>query len=386
MEEASAEVEALEAVYGDECVVLDKYPPNLHLHVKPRTADVSSQQFVEAVIGMLAGPQYPEEPPNICIIDSKGLDEKRQKYLITTIREKASELTSYQMLVALCEEAFEQLSNMNHPDGDCPLCLTPLVDEDGSSKSLPFMKLMSCFHCFHGECIIRWWNWLQLQNETDASHATSSSGRAQGHGTSVGYDNLKLKDIHEKSMGRCPVCRKVFLAKDIEHVLDLVGTTTSLDDSSSKLDADDEKILHSDSEIIRKQKFEAILKIQQEKSGLIEPKKNEVLLPGMYLPRPVVCLVEVPDTETAEVDIHTKPSIPSSSNSRSRRARTTNTRRNKGPPPPEQQPKELGSNTRGTSNRPSTSKGRNATARKDKGTNPKPQQRQWVRKENDPTS
>lgn len=43
----------------------------------------------------------------------------------------------------------EKLSVMNHPDGDCPLCLYPLVPEDEQSKVLPFMKLMSCFHCFH---------------------------------------------------------------------------------------------------------------------------------------------------------------------------------------------------------------------------------------------
>ena len=31
----------------------------------------------------------------------------------------------------------------------------------------------------------------------------------------------------EESMGTCPVCRKVFLAKDFEHVLDLVGSHSS---------------------------------------------------------------------------------------------------------------------------------------------------------------
>ena len=37
--------------------------------------------------------------------------------------------------------------------------------------------------------------------------------------------------MHEKvdeNMGTCPVCRKVFHAKDIEHVLDLVGTHSQL--------------------------------------------------------------------------------------------------------------------------------------------------------------
>lgn len=45
-EDVAAEVEAVQAVYGDDCVVLDSYPPHLHLHIKPRTADVASQQVI----------------------------------------------------------------------------------------------------------------------------------------------------------------------------------------------------------------------------------------------------------------------------------------------------------------------------------------------------
>uniref|UniRef100_A0A7N2R3X3 Uncharacterized protein n=1 Tax=Quercus lobata TaxID=97700 RepID=A0A7N2R3X3_QUELO len=43
-EEVETEVEAVQAVYGDDCVVLQSYPPHLHLLLKPRTADVTSQQ------------------------------------------------------------------------------------------------------------------------------------------------------------------------------------------------------------------------------------------------------------------------------------------------------------------------------------------------------
>ncbi|KAF3963461.1 hypothetical protein CMV_012158 [Castanea mollissima] len=103
-EEVAAEVEAVQAVYGDDCVVLQSYPPHLHLLLKPRTADVTSQQFVEAVIGLRAGSQYPKEPPHIDLIDSKGLDEQRQKELMSCIQDKACELSCYLMLVALCEE------------------------------------------------------------------------------------------------------------------------------------------------------------------------------------------------------------------------------------------------------------------------------------------
>lgn len=47
--------------------------------------------------------QYPKEPPHINILESKGLDEQRKNHLITGIQDKACELLSCLMLVALCE-------------------------------------------------------------------------------------------------------------------------------------------------------------------------------------------------------------------------------------------------------------------------------------------
>nr|XP_043628358.1 E3 ubiquitin-protein ligase RNF25 [Erigeron canadensis] len=280
-EDILIEIEAAESVYGDDCVVLSQYPPHLNLLIKPRTADVSSHQFVEAVIGIQATSKYPDEPPDIMIIDSKGLDEQRQKRLISNIHNKACELSSSSMLVALCEEAVEQLTSMNHPDGDCPLCLSSLVEEGASNSTLPFMKLMSCFHCFHCECIIRWWNWLQMHKEADRA---SSSGRTAHKNTEDGH-------------GTCPVCRKVFHTKDIEHVLDLVGSYSQLNLEDSEI-LESDVLLHSNSENTRRQKFEAILKLQQENNGLIEPKKTEVLMPGMYLPCPVVTPTTALDKDT----------------------------------------------------------------------------------------
>ncbi|XP_076936974.1 uncharacterized protein LOC143604350 [Bidens hawaiensis] len=309
--EVLMEVEAAESVYGDEClVVIQQYPPHLNLLIKPRTADVSSQQFVEAVIGIRASSKYPDEPPDIMIIDSKGLDEQRQKQLITSIHNKARELSSSLMLVALCEEAVEKLTSMNHPDGDCPLCLSPLVEDDALDDAQPFMKLMSCFHCFHCECIIRWWNWLQTHKETDHEIKTQSG------------KNRKTED----AMGTCPVCRKVFHAKDIEHVLGLVGAYSQLNIEKAG-DTENDTLLNTDSENIRRKKFEAILKVQQENNGLIEPKKSEVLMPGMFLPRPLAVTSatsakEVTDSEqAAESKTNSGVSKLSSSNRRGSRPR-----------------------------------------------------------------
>ncbi|GAV71089.1 RWD domain-containing protein/zf-RING_2 domain-containing protein [Cephalotus follicularis] len=338
-EEVVIEVEAVQSVYGDDCFVLDFFPPHLHIHMKPRTADVSSQQFVEAVIDIRAGPQYPQEPPCIDLIESKGLDERRQKDLMNTIRDKAHKLSSSLMLVAICEEAVERLSDMNHPDGDCPLCLCPLASEDKQDKILPFMKLMSCFHCFHSECIIRWWRWLHTERETSVKDSSSAMETKEG-----------MHGVMETSMGYCPVCRKVFHAEDFEHVLDLVGTHSFQMKSNGTEVIDADSLLQSDTENIRRQKFEAILKLQQENSGLIEPKRDLLIQPGMFLPQ-AVSIPAAKILEQTTKQHQRDPAVHSESINGS------------------------------SSKRPSTSKHRNSGTRQQR---PHPRQpvRQWIKKEN----
>ncbi|KAF9602972.1 hypothetical protein IFM89_032975 [Coptis chinensis] len=280
-EEVLLEVEAVESVYGEDCLVIQRFPPHLHLHIKPRTADDSSQQFVEAILELRAGTQYPDEPPRVGIRESKGLDEVRQAHLMASIKEKVDELSSCLMLIALCEEAVQVLSHMNHPDGDCPLCLYPLVKEDGHGNLLPFMKLMSCYHCFHSKCIIKWWNWIQQQSETDPiSNASSTS-------SSYSRSRTDMRGTEKENQGTCPVCRKVFQATDIEHVLNLIKTyTPELSLEETEID-DDEEFQRAEVENIRRKNFEALLKLQEENNGLIKPRRNEVLLPGVFLPEPV---------------------------------------------------------------------------------------------------
>ncbi|KAB2626832.1 hypothetical protein D8674_020450 [Pyrus ussuriensis x Pyrus communis] len=186
------------------------------------------------------------------------------------------------MLVVICEEAVEKLSVMNCPDGDCPLCLYPLVPEDEQKNALPFMKLMSCFHCFskyiYIGCIIRWWSWLQKEEKRNTSDSSSA------HLHRDVRNHKKKCGALEESMGNCPVCRKVFHTQDLEHVLHLV------DNHSSQLNVN-----------VPRQNFEARLKLQQENCGLIEPKKDLVVLPGMVLPPPPVSLlVSGADKESAE--------------------------------------------------------------------------------------
>ncbi|XP_042490120.1 E3 ubiquitin-protein ligase RNF25 isoform X2 [Macadamia integrifolia] len=346
-EEVMFEVEAVRAVYADDCLVIQSFPPHIQVHIRPRTADDSSQQFVEVILGIRAGAEYPKEPPHIDIIESKGLDGKRQAHLITGIQDKARELSSCLMLVALCEEAVEMLSNMNHPDGDCSLCLYPLVSEDKETASLPFMKLMSCFHCFHSECIIRWWKWLKEQNRISSSISLDST-------ILPSRDLRRSQDVSGlmENLGKCPVCRKVFYTKDIEHVVDLVESSASQLDFNVVEANDDGELLHSDVENNRRQKFEALLKLQQVKNGLNEPKRDKVLLPGMFL------------RETTTESI-TSTEGPIEQQSKDASHTTT--------------PK---TNSSGSSNKPSTSEHKNLGTRKYRVQNPKKQLKQWVKKDN----
>lgn len=353
-EEAVVEIEAALAVYGGDCHVTSHFPPHLHVHIKPRTADDSSQQFVQIILAIRADDEYPKEPPLVDIIEAKGLDDKRQEHLVTSLRDKAQELASGPMIVALCEEAVEILSNMNHPDGDCPLCLYPLVPDDTNSNFLPFMKLMSCFHCFHSDCIVRWWRWLQEQNETLLSNSIEPNA------TSIDLENGRSSEIDitvKQCPANCPVCRKVFQTKDIEHVLDLLGTSSSQSIEGTDTNDDEKEFLQSEAENNRRKNYAAVLKLQEENMGLIESKRNNVLLPGVFLPQPVTVLVASTQAAVERQDEGCESK-----------------------PPPEL---DLSS----SSNKPHTSKHSNTSWRKNRSnyprrqTNAQPSRKQWVKKE-----
>lgn len=109
----------------------------------------------------------------------------------------------------------------------------------------------------------------------------------------------------------------------------------------------------------RRQKYEAVLKQQEENRGLIEPRRNEVLLPGMFLPEPVNVLVastKIISDERQDDGFACNPPLESDLSS--------------------------------SSSKPSTSKHHNAsTRRKNRGNHPRKQinaqssRKQWIKKE-----
>lgn len=109
----------------------------------------------------------------------------------------------------------------------------------------------------------------------------------------------------------------------------------------------------------RRQKYEAVLKLQEENRGLIEPRRNDVLLPGMFLPEPVNVLVASTKIITDERQDEGFASNPP-----------------------------LKSDLSSSSSKPSTSKHHNAsTRRKNRDNHPRKQinaqssRKQWIKKE-----
>lgn len=112
--------------------------------------------------------------------------------------------------------------------------------------------------------------------------------------------DLSSSDKHynvNQPRGFCPVCRKVFDEKDIEHVRDFLGDNTSrLASLTVDLGEDEKELLHSEAEQNRRKRIESLVNLQQELNGLIEPKKDLAIQPGMYVSVPP----STPDTAEEE--------------------------------------------------------------------------------------
>lgn len=90
------------------------------------------------------------------------------------------------------------------------------------------------------------------------------------------------------------------------------------------LGEDEKQLLHSEAEQIRRKRIEALLNLQQECNGLIEPKKDLAIQPGMYVTLP-------PSSPDAAEEENADPSedTPTSTSGTEQRSQANNTSGNK---------------------------------------------------------
>lgn len=188
---------------------------------------------------------------------------------------------------------------------------------------------------------MRWWEWLQHGDANPKEHNTGG----------------KHYNVNQHK-GFCPVCRKVFDEKDIEHVHDLLGESTSqLASWTLDLGEDEKELLRSEAEQLRRKRIESLVNLQQERNGLIEPKKDLAIQPGMYVTLPPIT------SETAGENIDPNDGTTTSISETEQCSQANNTTSNK--------PKNSGNRRRNRAN---------ALRRQSHG---QPVRQQWQRKEAD---
>ena len=147
------ELEALEALYPDDGLVVRRAGDAredgsgastadekavrhtmVSLDVAPRTLDDETQQYVRATLCITLDGDYPANPPTVRLSNVRGLDDTRQAEVRRRLDDACRDFSSDEPVLALlCETAFETLTELNRPDGDCAFCLAPVADASGAS-------------------------------------------------------------------------------------------------------------------------------------------------------------------------------------------------------------------------------------------------------------
>ena len=208
------ELEALESMYPEGLRVAlaapsrDGHDARAHttvaLDVVPRTLDDETRQYVRVTLRIVLDNDYPAGAPSLSLTDAKGLDDARLATVMGRLRDAVDEHAAPgdPVLALLCETAFETLTELNHPDGDCAFCLEPMWREDHPAdhpsrhSAETFTKLATCYHCFHASCFARWYRWrAAAAAEEDAALGAHPLGSEEATSRSKRPTHL------------CPVCR-----------------------------------------------------------------------------------------------------------------------------------------------------------------------------------
>lgn len=158
-----------------ELTILSERPLELAVRILPQTGASTVVQYVQAQLVLRTMSGYPAEPADLELRDVKGklcltlpcsskgaerperltiymdrpilgLGDVRREDILFKLRTEASQMCGELMLGHLCDVAREQLTESNHPEGDCAICLDALLDGNDVDSAL---HRLPCYHCFH---------------------------------------------------------------------------------------------------------------------------------------------------------------------------------------------------------------------------------------------
>ncbi|KAJ1348375.1 hypothetical protein KIN20_003666 [Parelaphostrongylus tenuis] len=192
--EADVEIEALRSIFGDEIVVETKDDRSLtSVRKKVRPNDEEGVSSASLIVEFELGTKYPEIPPEVRIINPRGISEQSHHQLVEEINRMISERIGSPIMFDILQYCADFILEHQHSSSLlCPICLCPMKSTQVSATP--------CDHYAHSDC-------LRLHVE----HTRKQLGEKL-----FARDFKMCADI-DKSL-RCPICR-VVIDEEIDPIL-----------------------------------------------------------------------------------------------------------------------------------------------------------------------
>ena len=214
--------------------VLSRSPPSIRALLSPRGCSKSASRFVGAELVLECTQNYPggegesedddkssERLVSVSLSSPRGLGDERRALLLRRISAALSEVSASGelcVLGSLIEATLEAITDLNVPEGDCPICLEALVggvgEEGGggggdgesgnNNNNANRLVKLECFHCLHLRCAVRWWGVTEEEEEETKEEEEEEEEEEQG-----GAGSERKKKKRKKKTLRCPQCRAV---------------------------------------------------------------------------------------------------------------------------------------------------------------------------------
>eukprot|EP01024_Parvocaulis_polyphysoides_P025120 TRINITY_DN22922_c0_g1_i1.p1 TRINITY_DN22922_c0_g1~~TRINITY_DN22922_c0_g1_i1.p1 ORF type:complete len:281 (+),score=52.08 TRINITY_DN22922_c0_g1_i1:87-845(+) len=199
-EEVGLELEALSFTYSDILEIQNDQNLIINVNLKPRV-EKEQEIFVMIKIAFFVGDDYPRSPPKIKIESFKGLSDEEVTDFEKILSSEAEENQGDLILGQLIELAMDELDRLNLPKGRCCFCLEDMVDQSGHAEKR--LIRMPCFHTFHFDCFLEWWEWQQVLLRSKEFQVVKELGS---------YEYARIQNKLPTKEGEiydsfCPVCR-----------------------------------------------------------------------------------------------------------------------------------------------------------------------------------
>jgi hypothetical protein len=221
-DDVAAEIEAIRAMYGgddeeddatgkalriqkltraedDDDDDDDRGTVEIRLDATPSTSsspDGTTYASATLVMTCAIDGSYPSTTaPTARLEDARGVEEEDARRVRQALDDAIEAHAGEHVMTLLCAIAVEAMEAVNSPRGACAFCREDM-GETATAKGARCGKLSECWHAFHADCFVEWYEWregvIRAELEGDGAHPPGSE---------------EAKRARERAAHCCPVCR-----------------------------------------------------------------------------------------------------------------------------------------------------------------------------------